>query len=591
MNTPPEVTDQYCRTEIRDGMRITWHQPITMDDGVTLRADIYRPVDNNAQCPVILNYGIYGKGVAYQQGYPMQWEKMVTDHPEILKMSSNKYQNWETTDPECWVPHGYAIVRIDSRGAGWSPGFMDPGSPRETEDLYQCIEWAGTQPWSNGKVGMLGISYYASNQWRVAGMHPPHLAAIIPWEGQNDRYRDSGYHGGILCEFQQRWAKHQVVHVQYGRGEHAAKNPNTGESIAGPVTLPEEELAKNRVDAFEELKKHPFFDDWHKSRTADLSKVKTPLLTCANWGGQGIHPRGNFNGFTETPADTPKWLEVHGDSHWSVFSNGYGVALQKCFFDCYLKGDKSGWEKQPRVQLNVRHPGEKFVLRHENEWPLARTQWTKFYLDVTNQSLTTTPVAFAGQLTYEALGNGVTFSTAPLEQDTEITGPMMSKLFVASSTRDTDLFLIVRVFDPQGKELTFMGSTDPNTPIANGWLRASHRALDPVKSKPYRPYHPHDKAEPLTPGQVYECDVEIVTSCIVVPKGWRIALTVKGKDYEYEGELAEFARKFHYGTRGTGGMTHNDPVSRPESVYGGKVTLHTGGGRGAYLLLPVIPTK
>ncbi len=144
---------------------------------------------------------------------------MVEDHPEILEGSTNKYQNWETTDPERWVPHGYAIVRVDSRGAGWSPGFMDPGSPREIEDLYQCIEWAGTQPWSNGKVGMLGISYYASNQWRVAGMHPPHLAAIIPWEGQNDRYRDSGYHGGILCQFQERWAKHQVANVQYGRGE------------------------------------------------------------------------------------------------------------------------------------------------------------------------------------------------------------------------------------------------------------------------------------------------------------------------------------------------------------------------------------
>jgi len=157
MNSVQDPADRFFRTEIRDNMRITWHQPITMDDGVTLRADVYRPVDDNIKCPIILNYGIYGKGVAYQQGYPLQWEKMVTDHPEILKMSSNKYQNWETTDPECWVPHGYAVVRIDSRGAGWSPGFMDPASPRETWDLYQCIEWAGTQPWSNGKVGMLGI--------------------------------------------------------------------------------------------------------------------------------------------------------------------------------------------------------------------------------------------------------------------------------------------------------------------------------------------------------------------------------------------------------------------------------------------------
>ncbi|HKU69908.1 MAG TPA: CocE/NonD family hydrolase, partial [Burkholderiales bacterium] len=166
--------DPHERTEVRDGMRITWHQRITVDDGLVLRADVYRPVDDKP-CPVILTYGVYGKGLAYQDGYPLQWNKMVSDYPEILKMSSNKYQNWETTDPECWVPNGYAVVRVDSRGAGWSPGFMDPGSHRETLDLFQCIEWAGTQPWSNGKVGMLGISYYASNQWRVACMHPKHL--------------------------------------------------------------------------------------------------------------------------------------------------------------------------------------------------------------------------------------------------------------------------------------------------------------------------------------------------------------------------------------------------------------------------------
>jgi len=136
MNTP---SDSHARTEVRDGMRITWHQPITMDDGLVLRADVYRPVGND-RCPVILTYGIYAKGLAYQDGYPLQWEKMIADYPEIVAASTSKYQNWETTDPERWIPHGYAVVRIDSRGAGWSPGFMDPGSPTEIEDLYQCIE-------------------------------------------------------------------------------------------------------------------------------------------------------------------------------------------------------------------------------------------------------------------------------------------------------------------------------------------------------------------------------------------------------------------------------------------------------------------
>jgi uncharacterized protein len=315
--------------------------------------------------------------------------------------------------------------------------------------------------------------------------------------------------------------------------------------------------------------------------------VTTPLLTCANWGGQGIHPRGNFNGFVESPA-AQKWLEVHGDSHWSLFYSDYGVGLQKRFFDHFLKGLDNGWDRTPRVMLNIRHPGERFVLRYEHEWPLARTRWTRLYLDPVGMALRPHPVVEAGQVEYDALGDGTTFSMV-VEQATEITGPLAARLFVSSSTTDADLFLILRVFDPHGRELTFMGSTDPNTPIASGWLRALHRRLDPERSTPYRPYHPHDRFEPLAPGEVYECDVEIVPSCIVVPAGWRLALTVRGRDYEYAGELSEFAKKFHYATRGTGGMTHDDPDDRPKDVFGGRVTLHAGGGRESSLLLPIIP--
>jgi uncharacterized protein len=379
------------------------------------------------------------------------------------------------------------------------------------------------------------------------------------------------------------------VNIQYGVGEWAMKSRNTGESVAGPVTLSPEKLAKNRLDVFEELKKHPLDDAWHRERSADLSRVTVPLLTCANWGGQGIHPRGNFNGFIES-ASTQKWLEAHGDSHWTHFYSGYGVALQRRFFDHFLKGIENGWEKTPRVMLNIRHPGETFALRYENEWPLARTRWTRFHLDPAAMAFGAAPVAKEGAVEYEAMGKGLTFSMT-VDRETEITGPMAAKLFLSSSTTDADLFLIVRVFDPQGKELTFMGSTDPNTPIANGWLRASHRRLDPSRSTPYRPWHPHDRSEPLTPGKVYECDVEIVTSCIVVPAGWRIALTVRGRDYEYEGELGEFGKKFHYGTRGTGGMTHADPDDRPPAVFDNRVTLHAGGARESYLLLPIIPPR
>ncbi len=580
--------DPYERAEDRDGMRVTWHAPIAADDGVVLRADVYRPAAED-RYPVILSYGVYGKGLAFQEAYGAQWEKMLRDHPEVAEGSSCRYLNWETADPERWVPHGYAVVRVDSRGAGWSPGVLDVNSEREIRDLYECVEWAGAQPWSSGKVALLGISYYASNQWRAASLQPPHLAAIVPWEGRADDYRDGLYHGGIYCEFRARWFSIQVKTVQYGVGERGRRNPNTGEPVAGPVTLPEEELARNRVDRAEEVKKHPLDDEFHRAARTDWSQVTVPLLSAANWGGQGLHPRGNFEGFTQA-ASTQKWLEVHGKTHWGPFYSDYGLDLQKRFLDHFLKGDDNAWERQPRVLLNIRHPGERFVVRAEKEWPLERTKWTTLYLDGRTMSLTEGAPDADAEVTYDAMGEGLTFELPPVRGETEITGPSAARLFISSTTRDADLFLIVRAFSPAGEEVTFQGALDPNTPIANGWLRASHRRLDTVRSRPYQPYHPHDAVEPLTPGEVYELHIEIIPSCIVLPAGYRLALSVRGKDYEYQGPVDEFARKFVYAGRGVGPFTHNDESTRPLDVFGGTVTLLTGPGHPSSLLLPVIPS-
>ena len=178
-------------------MQVDWDAPITMDDGVVLRADVFRPTGAGKH-PVILSYGPYAKGLSFQEGYKGNWARLTKAAPEVLEGSSNKYQNWELVDPEKWVPDGYACVRVDSRGAGRSPGHLDVWSPREAQDLYQCVEWAGTQPWSNGKVGINGISYYAMNQWQVAALNPPHLAALCIWEGSSDYYRELCRHGGIL---------------------------------------------------------------------------------------------------------------------------------------------------------------------------------------------------------------------------------------------------------------------------------------------------------------------------------------------------------------------------------------------------------
>jgi predicted acyl esterase len=204
--------------------------------------------------------------------------------------------------------------------------------------------------------------------------------------------------------------------------------------------------------------------------------------------------------------------------------------------------------------------------------------------------LAAAPVAAARSVTYEMMGDGVTFSTEPLQAETEICGPVALKLFIASSTADADIFAVLRVFDPAGREVVFQGALDPRTPIGQGWLRASQRKLDPARSLPYRPYHTHDEKQPLAPGKVYELDVEIWPTGLVIPAGYRIALTVRGRDYEHEGEAATLSNMKNP-MRGCGPFVHDDETDRPPALFGGRVTLHAGPDRPARVLLPLIPPK
>ena len=574
------------KSEIRDGMHIDWDVPITMDDGLILRADVFRPLADGCY-PVIMTYGPYGKGVAFQEGYKTSWEIMCRENPDAVSGTSNKYQNWEVVDPEKWVPHGYACVRVDSRGAGRSPGFLCHNNNREQQDYHDCIEWAAHQTWSNGKVGLNGISYYAANQWRVAGMQPPHLAAICVWEGWQDNYRDGNRHGGILCSFRKNWQDMQVKTVQHGVGINGRKSPITGELACGPKTLSPEELISNREDMAGQLLAHEMDGPYYRERSARLDRVKVPLLSAANWGGHGLHLRGNLEGFIGA-ASEHKWLEVHGGSHWAPFYTDYGVKMQQKFFDYFLKEEKNGWDQEPRVRLQIRHPGEKFIERHEKEWPLARTRWTHFYLNPKDMSLSSNPVAESGAISYEAMGEGVTFFTPALQAPIELTGPSALKIYLSSSTNDADVFAVLRVFDPDGIEVVFQGALDPHTPISLGWLRASHRKLDRTRSLPYRPFHSHDQKQPLAPNEIVELDVEIWPSCIVVPAGYRLALTLRGKDYEWDGPAATLSNMKHP-MRGCGPFVHDDPQDRPPEIFGGKVSLHFGPSHQAALLLPVIP--
>ncbi len=581
--------DPLFKSEVREGMRVDWDVPIEMDDGLVLRANVYRP-DDDGQYPIIMSYGPYGKDLHFEELYKTCWDLMCQNHPDVPAGSTNIHQAWEVADPEKWVPRGYALVRVDSRGAGRSPGYLEHFTSREAKDFHDCIEWGGVQPWSNGKVGLSGISYYAINQWQVAALQPKHLAAICPWEGSTDYYREGSYHGGIYSSFARNWYDMQIMKLQHGYGDRGFRSRANGEWAAGPETLSDEGLAANRFDLHGSMRAHPLDDEFYADRAVDYSKIEVPILSCANWGGAPLHPRGNFNGFMRS-ASKQKWLEVHGLEHWSLYYTDYGNDLQWRFFDCFLKGDDSGWKDQPRVSLNVRHPGEKFVPRAEEDWPLPRTQWTKFHLEPAGQILSEAPAREVTAITYDAMGDGLTFLSSPVAEDTEICGPMAVKLNVSSDTKDADLFVILRVFQSDMKEVTFRGALDPHTPVASGWLRASHRKLDENLSTEAAPYHSHDEVQPLTPGEVYELDIEIHATGIVVPKGYRFGLSIRGCDYVYPGEPNAGLSNMKNTFTGVGPFLHDDPEDRLPEVFDNRVTVHLGGDHAGYVLLPIIPSK
>ena len=546
---------------------------IAMSDGLSLRANVVRPA-GPGRFPVVMSHGIYGKDVHFKLAFKPQWDNLLKLYPDLCQAgSSGRFLRWEVPDPERWVPDGFAIVVVDTRGSGKSPGYLDPRQPRENQDYFELIEWAGTQDWCNGRVGLLGISYLAMNQWKAAALAPPHLAAICPWEGHWDHYRDSSHHGGILSNtFSATWWPKQVLSNQHGNGETHYVDADTGETSTGPA-LSRDMLVGNREDHPANHLRHKLDDAWHSGRTPDVGRIQVPVLSAGNWGGPGVHLRGNIAGFVETGSPA-KWLSMHIGTHYESFYLPRYVEMQKRFFERYLKGVDNGWDKQPPLRIEVRDVHGTATVREESEWPLARTHWTKLHLDTSEATLSASAPEREGKVTYAALGEGVSFSTPPFEQETEITGHVAARLTIASSTTDMDIFATLRAFDSTGSEVQFIGAHEP-TPVSRGWLRASHRKLDPERSKTYRPFHAHDEVQKLTPEALYTVDVEIWPTCLVFPAGYRLVLTLMGKDFELPGI--------------PGRILHNDPADRPMPEFGGDNSVMTGGQHESWLLIPVIP--
>ena len=550
---------------------------VPMRDGATLRANVFRP-EADGKFPVLMTLGPYGKDVHLSQFMPEAWEALKRRHPEILKASSSKYLVFDTPDPEMWVPEGYAVVKVDSRGSGKSPGRLDVNSPSEFRDFYDAIEWAAVQPFASGKVGLLGISYYAAGQWMIAAERPPHLAAILPWQGTYDFYRDRCRQGGILGSgFLRRWWNRSVLRNQYGNPDTPLVDIDTGERNTGSALSPEA-LAANREDYIANLLARPLNGPWYDERSARLERIQIPALVVANWGGLGLHLRGTILGYLGITS-REKWLKVQSGSYFLTFLLPQSVALQRKFFDRYLKDIDNGWEKEPKVEVAVRAADDTVArVVSDTQWPLTGTKWTRLYLDASNLSLDATAPGKAASASYAALGEGVTFSTAAIERPIEFAGPIKARLWVSSSTDDMDLFATLRAFDPEGKEVTFFSAVEPKAPVSQGWLRVSQRKLDPKRSTEFQPWHTHDEAQKLRPGEIVEVDLEIWPASLALPAGYRLALTLQGKDFERPGEPGP--------QKGSGWFLHDDPRDRPPKIFSGTHFMHSGGGRESFLLLP-----
>ena len=534
------------RRSIEQGMIIERDVAVPMRDGVKVFVDILRP-EGQQRVPALISWSAYGKHVpaAYERFYK---------NGGVRKEWFSKYADYEGPDPVYWVPHGYAIINVDPRGLWHSEGNATYWGKDEGRDGHDLVEWAGVQEWCNGKIGMCGVSYLATVQWQVAATQPPHLAAICPWEGFSDMYRELAFHGGIP------------------------------ETFFLPVWQTGVTYGLNRVeDVYEMTKRHPFFDDYWATKVADFSKINVPALVVASWGDQGLHTRGTIGAFNSI-ASEQKFLEVHGRKKWEYFYQPSSVERQRRFFDHFLKGIDNEVPRWSRVRLEARERYYVGKFRGENEWPLARTQYRKLFLDARSASLKTVPVKTKSQVRYDAPGDRARCPEAyrseraqfdyVFAKPTELTGYMKLRLWVeAIGSDDMELFIAVQKFDRYGNYVPLAGfSALEDGPVALGWLRVSHRELDKKRSTPYQPWLLHQREIKLKRGVPVPVEIEIWPSGTRFAAGEKLRVVVQGSDiYKY----AQWIRL----------------AGHPETRNAGQHLIHTGGRYDSHLLVPIIPPK
>jgi predicted acyl esterase len=495
---------------------------VPMRDGTRLSINFFRP-QAEGKFPVLLAYSPYGKEV---QSISMQPQPP----------TSVRWRGYlEAGNSEYIVSRGYVHIIADIRGTGQSEGTChNLLSKQEAEDGYDLIEWIAQQPWCDGNVGMMGISYFAMTQMIVAAEQPPHLKAIFPYDTPADIYRHGLYDGGILSlfymnlwpllsarDFVSDMVRKVPPHELKRLVEEAQKEPDMMSKPETFSILLNPRMNPLFFDFLVNPLDGPFY--WERSAYTKYDKIKIPVYCGSGWYAyRYIHLLGafaNFNGLSgpkELIIGPPTALE-------RPFHQYHDVIIR--WFDHWLKGIDTGIMNEPPIKLFVRGTDQ---WRYENEWPLSRTKWTKYYLRSwgrltlePEEWINISPDCYAQPpLTVTNSIQSLTYVTAPMKEDTEVTGPMALYLYASISSKDTNWIVTLKDVGQDATEVE----------LTRGWLKASHRALDIDKSKPYQPYHTHTKPEPITPGEIYEYAIEIRPTSNVFKTGHRIKLEIMSAD-------------------------------------------------------------
>jgi predicted acyl esterase len=532
-NKPPLPSAEYHCFEAQ-GLLIERNIAVPLRDGTRIYADVHRPVGRQTDLPLLLAWSPYGK---HGRSNHVFWPASGVDPDWLSPLTA-----FEAPDPVFWGAHGYAVAYVDPRGAWLSEGDFHHNGALEAEDCRDTIEWLASQSWSNGKVGMTGVSYLACIQYLVAPLKPPALAAINPWEGFSDWYREFAYHGGI---------------------PETGFTPRASDNIRFSLGRTEDTWANVRA--------HPLWNAYWASKEIALEAIETPAYVVASWADQGLHTRGTLEAFKRIRS-RQKWLEVHGQKKWAHYYRPESRVRQREFFDHFLKQRGTSVPAWPAVRLEIRERAGVAGERLAAHWPLAETRYVPLWLDAPARLGRRRPAAPAS-IGYDARDGRACFDyTFPAPA--EITGHAKLRLWIdARGSADADLFVALQKLDRTGAlvGMTFYAFYE-NGPVALGWLRVSHRALDAGRSTEWQPVHSHEAEMPLAPGDIVPVDIEIWPSATKFEKGETLRVVVQGHDI-YTDALPRLPFARHEETRNQGSHV-----------------LWTGGRYDSHLLIPLQPT-